>query len=149
MQHNPSHDWAAKEPLLDFNINAAASINLFELVRKYSKHSPIAVMSTNKVYGDNPNKIALIEHHTRYEPSNSESYKYGIDESMSIDHCTHSLFGASKLAADIISQEYGKYFGMKIACFRGGCITGSSHSGAELHGFFKLYGEVHFVRKDI
>ncbi len=126
----PSHDWAAKEPLTDFNINATATLNLLELTRQYSPKASFIFMSTNKVYGDNPNRLAIVEQETRYEVPN-----FAIDETMSVDHCKHSIFGVSKLAADIMVQEYGRYFGMNTVVFRGGCITGPNHQGAPLHGF--------------
>lgn len=132
----PSHDWAAKEPFSDFSINATGTLNLLELTRKYCPEAVFIFASTNKVYGDNPNKLPLIEQEKRWELDTSHSYyKQGIDESMSVDRTTHSLFGASKLAADILVQEYGNYFHMKTACFRCGCLTGPSHSGTKLHGF--------------
>lgn len=132
----PSHDWAAKEPLTDFTINANGSLNLLELTRLFSDEAVFIFTSTNKVYGDTPNKLPLIELEDRWEISEDHKYfKNGINEEMSIDHSTHSLFGTSKLAADIVSQEYGKYFGMNVGIFRGGCLTGPNHSGAQLHGF--------------
>ncbi len=132
----PSHDWAAKEPLTDFSINANGTLNLLELTRKYCKDSVFIYTSTNKVYGDLPNYLPLVEQETRWEISEDHKfYQFGIDESMSIDNSKHSLFGVSKLAADVLAQEYGKYFGMKTVVFRGGCLTGPAHSGAELHGF--------------
>ncbi len=131
----PSHDWAAKEPLTDFGVNAQGTLNLLELTRLHSPDAVFIFTSTNKVYGDTPNALPLIELETRYElPTDHHFYK-GIDETMSIDHSTHSVFGASKVAADVMVQEYGKYFGMKTGVFRGGCLTGPSHSGAKLHGF--------------
>lgn len=126
----PSHDWAAKEPLTDFNINAVATLNLLELTRQYCPKASFIFMSTNKVYGDNPNRLPVVEQETRYEVPN-----YAIDETMSVDHCKHSIFGVSKLAADAMVQEYGRYFGMNTVVFRGGCITGPNHQGAPLHGF--------------
>ncbi|RLD16154.1 MAG: NAD-dependent epimerase [Caldiserica bacterium] len=131
----PSHDWAAKEPFTDFTINANGTLNLLELTRKYCPNAVFIFTSTNKVYGDNPNKLPLVELETRWEVEESHRYYNGIDESMSIDYCLHSLFGASKVASDILVQEYGRYFGMKTVCFRGGCLTGPKHSGAMLHGF--------------
>jgi CDP-paratose 2-epimerase len=132
----PSHDWAAKDPLKDFTVNANGTLNLLEATRKYCKESVFIFTSTNKVYGDNPNFLPLIEQNTRWEIDESHPfYKEGINESMSIDNTKHSLFGASKLSADIIVQEYGKYFGMKTGIFRGGCLTGPNHSGTQLHGF--------------
>ena len=129
----PSHDWAAKEPLTDFTVNALGTVNLLELTRKYCKKASFIFTSTNKVYGDKPNSIDLIELETRYSLNGNN--KFGIDENMSIDNSLHSVFGASKVAADIMVQEYGKYFDMNTVCFRGGCLTGPQHSGAELHGF--------------
>ena len=132
----PSHDWAAREPLTDFGINAAGTLNLLELTRNYCKDAVFIFTSTNKVYGDAPNRLPLLEQNTRWEIDPSHPYALkGIDESMSIDSCTHSVFGASKAAADIMVQEYGRYFGMKTGVFRGGCLTGPHHAGAELHGF--------------
>lgn len=132
----PSHDWAVKEPHTDFSVNANGTLNLLELTRKYCPKAVFIFTSTNKVYGDAPNKLPLVELETRWEVDKSHKYyEHGIDESMSIDQTKHSLFGASKVAADILVQEYGKYFSMKTACFRGGCITGPAHSGAKLHGF--------------
>lgn len=132
----PSHDWAANEPLTDFNVNASATLNLLELTRQYSPAATFIFTSTNKVYGDNPNFLPLIELEKRWEIDESHQYfKEGIDENMSIDHTKHSLFGASKVAADVLAQEYGRYFGMKTGIFRGGCLTGPNHSGAQLHGF--------------
>jgi len=132
----PSHDWAAKEPFTDFTINANGTLNLLEVTRLNCPDSVFIFTSTNKVYGDTPNKLPLVELDTRWELSEDHPYfKNGIDESMTIDKSKHSLFGASKIAADIMVQEYGKYFGMKTGIFRGGCLTGPNHSGAELHGF--------------
>lgn len=132
----PSHDWASKEPITDFTINANGTLNLLELTRIYCKESCFIYTSTNKVYGDNPNNLPLIENNLRYEIDNSHNfYTNGINESMSIDYTKHSLFGASKLSADILVQEYGKYFNMNTVCFRGGCLTGPQHKGSELHGF--------------
>ncbi len=132
----PSHDWAAKEPFTDFSVNATGTLNLLEASRKYCPEAVFIFTSTNKVYGDTPNFLPLVEKELRWELDESHPYyKYGIDETMSIDHSKHSLFGASKAAADIMVQEYGKYFGMNTGIFRGGCLTGPAHSGAELHGF--------------
>ncbi|MEW5895572.1 MAG: NAD-dependent epimerase/dehydratase family protein [Candidatus Omnitrophota bacterium] len=131
----PSHDWAAREPLTDFGINAFATLNLLELTRKHCPRAIFIFTSTNKVYGDTPNFLPLIEKETRWELPEGHRFFDGIDETMSIDQSKHSLFGASKVAGDILVQEYGRYFGMKTACFRGGCLTGPNHSGAELHGF--------------
>ncbi len=132
----PSHDWAAREPLTDFSVNATGTLNLLELTREICPDAPFIFTSTNKVYGDTPNRLPLEELETRWELSRDHQFfDKGIDESMSIDNTLHSLFGASKVAADILVQEYGQYFQMKTACFRGGCLTGPGHSGAELHGF--------------
>jgi CDP-paratose 2-epimerase len=132
----PSHDWAAKEPLTDFSVNATGTLNLLELTRLNCPEAVFIFTSTNKVYGDNPNLLPLVELETRWEVDRSHPYfKRGIDEQMSIDQSKHSVFGASKVAADIMVQEYGKYFNMKTAVFRGGCLTGPNHSGAQLHGF--------------
>ena len=131
----PSHDWAAKEPITDFSINASATLYLLEHMRLYCPGAVFIFTSTNKVYGDTPNKLPFIEKESRYELPKDHKYYQGIDESMSIDNSTHSVFGASKVAADIMVQEYGKYFGLKTAVFRGGCLTGPAHSGTKLHGF--------------
>lgn len=131
----PSHDWAAKEPHTDFGVNALGTLNLLELYRQYSPKAAFIFTSTNKVYGDTPNHLPLKELNKRFELEKNHKYYVGIDESMSIDNTTHSIFGASKVAADIMVQEYGKYFGLKTAIFRGGCLTGPAHSGAKLHGF--------------
>ena len=131
----PSHDWAKNKPFVDFDINAKGTLNLLELTKIYAPKAAFIFMSTNKVYGDNPNKLPLVEKKTRWELKKSHKYKNGIDETMSIDSCTHSFFGASKSYADLIVQEYGKNIGLKTACFRAGCITGPNHSGAKLHGF--------------
>ena len=131
----PSHDWAAKEPITDFTINANGTLILLENFRKYCPEATFIYTSTNKVYGDRPNKLPLVELKSRYELPETHRYYRGIDESMSVDDCKHSLFGASKLAGDILTQEYGKYFGLKTGIFRGGCLTGPAHSGTELHGF--------------
>jgi CDP-paratose 2-epimerase len=131
----PSHDWAAKEPHTDFGVNAVGTLNLLELYRQYSPKAAFIFTSTNKVYGDTPNRLPLKELAKRFELPKDHKYYVGIDESMSIDNATHSIFGASKVAADIMVQEYGKYFGLKTTIFRGGCLTGPAHSGAKLHGF--------------
>lgn len=131
----PSHDWAAKEPHTDFSVNAVGTLVMLENTRKYSPDAVFIFTSTNKVYGDTPNALPLVELEKRWEIPKTHKYHKGIDESMSIDNSKHSVFGASKVAADVMVQEYGKYFGMKTAVFRGGCLTGPSHSGAELHGF--------------
>jgi CDP-paratose 2-epimerase len=131
----PSHDWASKEPVTDFTINANGTLNLLELTRKYCKDATFIFTSTNKVYGDTPNNLKLIETETRYEYFENDSLSKGINENMTIDRSKHSLFGVSKLSADVMCQEYGKYFGMNVGIFRGGCLTGPNHSGTELHGF--------------
>ena len=132
----PSHDWAANEPLTDFTVNANGTLNLLELTRLHCPEAVFIFTSTNKVYGDTPNRLPLEELEFRWEVSPNHTYfKHGIDESMSIDSTLHSLFGASKVAADVMVQEYGRYFDLKTACFRGGCLTGPGHAGAELHGF--------------
>jgi CDP-paratose 2-epimerase len=132
----PSHDWAAREPFTDFGVNAVGTLNMLEAARKYCPDAVFIFTSTNKVYGDNPNRLPLVERATRWEIAEDHAYfRHGIDEQMSLDHCKHSIFGASKVAADIMVQEYGRYFGMKTGVFRGGCLTGPRHSGAELHGF--------------
>ena len=135
----PSHDWAAKDPMVDFGVNALGTMILLEAFRKYSPKSAFIFTSTNKVYGDGPNSLPLIEMEKRYDLSESQQYYKGIDEHMSIDNCLHSVFGASKVAADVMTQEYGRYFGLKTAVFRGGCLTGPAHSGAELHGFLSYF----------
>ncbi len=132
----PSHDWAAREPITDFTVNANGTINLLEMTRKHSKDATFIFTSTNKVYGDRPNYLPLVELETRWEIAEDHPYfKKGIDEHMSIDNTKHSLFGASKVAADVVAQEYGQYFGMNVGIFRGGCLTGPNHSGTQLHGF--------------
>lgn len=131
----PSHDWAARDPQTDFGVNANGTLNLLEATRRYAPEAPFIFTSTNKVYGDKPNYLPLIELEKRWEIADDHTYIDGIREDMSIDQTLHSLFGASKAAADILVQEYGRYFGMKTACFRGGCLTGPNHSGTELHGF--------------
>ena len=132
----PSHDWAASAPATDFTVNANGTLNLLEQTREYAPESVFVFTSTNKVYGDTPNALPLVELDKRWEVDPSHPYaKDGIDESMSIDGCKHSLFGVSKAAADLMVQEYGRYFGMKTVALRGGCLTGPGHSGAQLHGF--------------
>lgn len=131
----PSHDWAAKEPMTDFTINALGTLILLEAFRKYAPEAVFIFTSTNKVYGDNPNKLPLIELETRYELPEKHSLYNGIDETMSLDKTTHSIFGVSKAAADLMVQEYGRYFNLKTGIFRGGCLTGPAHSPAQLHGF--------------
>ncbi|NET87833.1 MAG: SDR family NAD(P)-dependent oxidoreductase [Kamptonema sp. SIO1D9] len=131
----PSHDWAARDPHMDFTVNANGTLNLLQATREYAPEAAFIFTSTNKVYGDTPNRLPLIEQETRWEIDPNHTYSPGIREDMSIDHTTHSLFGASKVAADVLVQEYGRYFDMKTACFRGGCLTGPNHSGTQLHGF--------------
>jgi len=130
----PSHDLAAKIPHKDFHTNATGTLNVLEAARKSCPTSPFVHVSTNKVYGDTPNRLALVEKESRYDYASSE-YEDGIDESMSIDQTTHSLFGVSKTAGDLLAQEYARYFDMPIGIFRGGCLTGPQHAGVELHGF--------------
>jgi CDP-paratose 2-epimerase len=137
----PSHDKARDIPLIDFDVNAMGTINLLEMTRLYSPGAVFIHVSTNKVYGDAPNKLDLVELETRYDYAD-EKYRDGIAEDFSIDQSLHSLFGASKLAGDIVAQEYGRYFGMKVGVFRGGCLTGPSHSGVELHGFLSYLVKV-------
>jgi CDP-paratose 2-epimerase len=131
----PSHDWAANDPVTDFTVNANGTSVLLEATRQHAPEAVFIYMSTNKVYGDRPNSLPLIEKSTRWEIDPSHAYSGGIPETMSIDATLHSLFGASKVAADVLVQEYGRYFGMKTTCFRGGCLTGPNHSGTQLHGF--------------
>lgn len=132
----PSHDWAAKEPLTDFGVNATGTLNMLELTRLYCPNAVFIFTSTNKVYGDTPNFLPLVELDLRWEVDSTHPFFHkGIDESMSVDQSKHSVFGASKVAADIMVQEYGRYFGMNTGVFRGGCLTGPNHSGAQLHGF--------------
>ena len=131
----PSHDYGKNFPIIDFNVNATGTLNLLELTKKYCYEAKFIFMSTNKVYGDNPNKLKVFEKKNRWELKKSDKYFRGIDEKFPIDDCTHSFFGVSKTYADLIVQEYGKNVGLKTVCFRGGCITGPNHSGAKLHGF--------------
>jgi CDP-paratose 2-epimerase len=132
----PSHDWAAKEPFTDFTVNANGTLVMLEATRLHAPDAVFVFTSTNKVYGDNPNSLPLVELEQRWEVDPSHAYaEHGIDESMSLDQTKHSIFGASKVAADVLVQEYGQYFGMRTGTFRGGCLTGPAHSGAELHGF--------------
>lgn len=145
----PSHDWAAKEPFTDFSINANGTLNLLEATRNFCPDAVFIFTSTNKVYGDTPNYLPLIESEKRWEISDSHPYyKNGIDEYMSIDNSKHSVFGASKIAADIMVQEYGKYFGIKSGIFRGGCLTGPNHSSAELHGFLAYLMKCAVIKKE-
>jgi CDP-paratose 2-epimerase len=132
----PSHDWAAKEPVTDFTVNANGTLVMLEATRRYCPEAVFIFTSTNKVYGDRPNTLPLVEMDSRWEIESSHPYfQFGIDEEMPIDDSMHSLFGVSKAAADLMAQEYGKYFGLKTGIFRGGCLTGPAHSAAELHGF--------------
>jgi CDP-paratose 2-epimerase len=131
----PSHDWAVKEPLTDFSVNALGTHIILENFRLFAPEATFIYTSTNKVYGDRPNLLPLVEKETRWEIPENHEYFGGIDEHMSIDDTKHSIFGASKVAADVMVQEYGKYFGLKTAVFRGGCLTGPNHSGTQLHGF--------------
>jgi len=131
----PSHDWAAKEPLTDFSVNAMGTMNMLEVTRLNCPNATFIFTSTNKVYGDTPNRLGIQERNSRYEYVMDYGGLGLVDEQMSIDNTKHSVFGASKVAADIMCQEYGKYFGMNIGIFRGGCLTGPNHAGAELHGF--------------
>ena len=130
----PSHDLAASRPFDDFDVNAVGTLNLLEAARRHAPETPFVFMSTNKVYGDAPNELPLVELETRWDYADP-SQREGVDETMRIDTSLHSLFGASKVAADVLVQEYGRYFGLPTACFRGGCLTGPHHAGAELHGF--------------
>lgn len=131
----PSHDWAAREPFTDFSVNATGTLGMLEATRQYAPDAAFIFTSTNKVYGDLPNELPLVERETRWDIDPSHDFRSGISEKMSIDCSMHSIFGASKVAADVMVQEYGRYFGLKSVCFRGGCLTGPNHSGAQLHGF--------------
>lgn len=131
----PSHDWAARDPVTDFTVNALGTINLLEATRRHCPEAVFIFTSTNKVYGDAPNRLPLVEFDKRYDVEAGHPLYTGIDETMSIDQAQHSVFGASKVAADIMVQEYGRYFGMRTVCFRAGCLTGPAHAGTELHGF--------------
>jgi CDP-paratose 2-epimerase len=132
----PSHDWAVRAPETDFSVNANGTLVMLEALREHAPEAAFVFASTNKVYGDRPNQLALVEQPTRYELDPAHPWaEHGIPEEMPIDSCLHSLFGASKLAADVMVQEYGRYFGLHTVCFRGGCLTGPGHSGARLHGF--------------
>jgi CDP-paratose 2-epimerase len=131
----PSHDWAAREPHTDFSVNAVGTLNLLQAAREHCPDAPFVFTSTNKVYGDRPNFLPLVELETRWELPSDHEWFGGIPTDMSIDRCTHSVFGASKVAADVMVQEYGRYFDMPTVCFRGGCLTGPQHAGAQLHGF--------------
>jgi CDP-paratose 2-epimerase len=143
----PSHDLAASRPFDDFDVNAVGTLNLLEATRQYCPESPFAHMSTNKVYGDAPNNLSLVELDTRWDYADDE-YLDGIKESFTIDQSKHSLFGASKVAADIMVQEYGRYFSMPTCALRGGCLTGPNHSGVELHGFLSYLIQVNITGKE-
>ncbi|HEY9601121.1 MAG TPA: NAD-dependent epimerase/dehydratase family protein [Allocoleopsis sp.] len=140
----PSHDKACQIPLLDFEVNALGTVNLLEATRQFCPEAVFINMSTNKVYGDAPNEVPRVELEKRYDYANPEDYN-GISEECRIDRCLHSLFGASKTAGDVVAQEYGRYFGMNVGIFRGGCLTGPSHSGVELHGFLSYLVKVALV----
>lgn len=131
----PSHDWAAQDPFTDFDINAVGTLNVLEATRRHCPSASFIFTSTNKVYGDRPNELPLVERDTRWEIEPGHTYESGIREDMSLDSCLHSVFGASKVAADVMVQEYGRYFGLATTCFRGGTLTGPQHSAAQLHGF--------------
>ncbi|HVS37366.1 MAG TPA: NAD-dependent epimerase/dehydratase family protein [Gemmataceae bacterium] len=131
----PSHDWAASDPQTDFGVNAVGTLNLLEATRRHAPDAVFIFTSTNKVYGDAPNRLPLLERATRWEIDPSHPYAGGIREDMPIDQSLHSVFGASKVAADVMVQEYGRYFAMRTACFRGGCLTGPNHAATKLHGF--------------
>ena len=131
----PSHDWSARDPATDFSINAEGTLVLLEATRRHAPDATFIFTSTNKVYGDTPNRLPLLEHAMRFDLPEDHPWFNGVPETMTIDQSTHSLFGVSKTAADLLVQEYGRYFGLRTAVFRGGCLTGPAHSGAELHGF--------------
>ena len=143
----PSHDYGKNFPIIDFNVNATGTLNLLELTKKFCPQAPFIFMSTNKVYGDNPNKLKFYEKKLRWEIKNQNEYYKGITEKFPIDECTHSFFGVSKTYADLIVQEYGKNIGLKTVCFRGGCITGPNHSGAKLHGFLSYLVKLSLHKK--
>ena len=143
----PSHDYGKNYPKIDFNVNATGTLNLLELTKKYCPNSPFIFMSTNKVYGDNPNKLKILEKRTRYELSKKNKFYNGVNEKLSVDDCTHSFFGVSKIYADLIVQEYGRNVGLKTVCFRAGCITGPNHSGAKLHGFLSYLVKQSLLKK--
>ena len=144
----PSHDYGKNYPKIDFNVNATGTLNLLELTKKYCPNSPFIFMSTNKVYGDNPNKLKILEKRTRYELSKKNKFYNGVNEKLSVDDCTHSFFGVSKTYADLIVQEYGRNVGLKTVCFRAGCITGPNHSGAKLHGFLSYLIKQSLLKKE-
>ena len=143
----PSHDYGKNFPIIDFNVNATGTLNLLELTKKYCPDSPFIFMSTNKVYGDNPNKLKIFEKTKRWELKKKDVFFNGLNEKFSIDNCTHSFFGVSKTYADLITQEYGKNIGLKTVSFRGGCITGPNHSGAKLHGFLSYLVKICLLKK--
>jgi len=143
----PSHDRAAAIPFDDFDTNAGGTLNMLEAARRSCPESPFIYLSTNKVYGDGPNRIALVEQETRWDYADPQ-YAEGIPETFSIDHSLHSLFGASKVAGDVMVQEYGRYFGMPTCCLRGGCLTGPNHSGVELHGFLSYLVRCNLERRE-
>ena len=143
----PSHDYGTKYPFLDFSINATGTLNLLELTKKHSPDSVFIFMSTNKVYGDNPNKLKLFEKQSRWELKKNDNFYNGIKEQFPLDDCIHSFFGVSKAYADLIVQEYGKNIGLKTVCFRAGCITGPNHSGAKLHGFLSYLVKLSLTKK--
>jgi CDP-paratose 2-epimerase len=142
----PSHDLAASRPLDDFDVNAVGTLNLLEATRRHVLDSPFVLMSTNKVYGDAPNELPLVELDSRWDYADPADHD-GIPESFRIDQSKHSLFGASKVAADVMTQEYGRYFGMKTCALRGGCLTGPNHSGVELHGFLSYLVKANLTGK--
>ncbi len=142
----PSHDLAASIPFDDFEINAVGTLNLLEATRRYAAEAPFVFLSTNKIYGDAPNEIKLKEHAKRWDYDDVK-YQHGIPENFRIDQSKHSLFGVSKLAADILTQEYGRYFGLLTCCLRGGCLTGPNHRGVELHGFLQYLIKCNYMRK--
>ena len=143
----PSHDYGKNFPIIDFNVNATGTLNLLELTKRYCADSPFIFMSTNKVYGDNPNNLKIVEKKYRWELKKNDKYFKGINEKFPIDDCTHSFFGVSKTYADLIVQEYGKNVGLKTVCFRSGCITGPNHSGAKLHGFLSYLVKLTLSKK--
>jgi CDP-paratose 2-epimerase len=142
----PSHELAAKRPFDDFDINAVGTLNLLEAARRHAPEAPFCLLSTNKVYGDGPNRLSLVEHEARFDYADP-AYRDGIAESFPIDHTTHSIFGASKVAADVMAQEYARYFGLPVGIFRGGCFTGARHSGSEMHGFLNYLVKAAVTRR--
>src|SRR5271170_5668464 len=142
----PSHDWAASNPTMDFTVNANGTSVMLEATRRFAPEAVFIFMSTNKVYGDRPNELPLLEMQTRWE-YDDPAFTDGISEEFSIDRSKHSLFGASKLAADVMVQEYGRYFGMRTCCLRGGCLTGPNHSGVEQHGFLSYLVKCNLERR--